>query len=527
MQLRNLRRAAARVALSDRVVAARVVEADQGGADLNGDGDADDTVLQVAERGQPDEWTNTGEPAEVIPASGAVVAFLTPEAPGRDLNGDGDTEDRVLQLWFAGGGGDLVNTDQAAEEFVLGDQLVAFRTSEAAQGEGSLNGDADSDDDVLQMYDLAARRLIRTGQAVTPCRFTSCDPRIPYRVRDDTVRFLTFESEQGEDLTGNGDMTELVLQTFNVGSAAPEAALRRTAIGRAGGIAAGGALTTLGSVSAGICSDLGNACATAANCTSGSGAVCYVPPGACDVDLSTPCIPSHEQACGAAQFCVPIGPGTGSCHERRGACTVDRDCPPGGTCRDAGQTARRLVNPLLGGAAGDLVFVGAGRCVEDLGLPCGPEAPDVCPAASACVTGDAGATCRRNQGTCRTETECPRGASCVREPLVAAAADRDGDGIADPFDNCPAVANPEQADANTDGIGDACTGAPAVSTPTTTPIAPATPTASAVSSHGSGCNVGGEPRTGSGAGAVLLSALVAAGTLRRVRRRRGTCNRWH
>ena len=185
---------------------------------------------------------------------------------------------------------------------------------------------------------------------------------------------------------------------------------------------------------------------------------------------------------------MPIGPGTGSCHERQGACTVDRDCPPGGTCRDAGQTARRLVNPLLGGAAGDLVFVGAGRCVEDLGLPCGPEAPDVCPAASACVTDDAGATCRRNQGTCRTDTECPRGASCVREPLIAAAADRDGDGIADPFDNCPDVANPEQADANTDGIGDACTGAPAVRTPTTTPIAPATPTASAFSSHGGGCN---------------------------------------
>src|SRR6185369_15629858 len=101
-----------------------------------------------------------------------------------------------------------------------------------------------------------------------------------------------------------------------------------------------------------------------------------------------------------------------------------------------------------------------------------------------------------------------------REPLVAAAADRDGDGIADPFDNCPAVANPEQADANTDGIGDACTGAPAVSTPTTTPIALATPTASASSSHGSGCNVGGEPGTVSGAGAVLLSVLVAAGTWR-------------
>jgi hypothetical protein len=34
--------------------------------------------------------------------------------------------------------------------------------------------------------------------------------------------------------------------------------------------------------------------------------------------------------------------------------------------------------------------------------------------------------------------------------------DQDGDGIADCFDNCPAVVNPNQADADRDGTGDAC-----------------------------------------------------------------------
>jgi hypothetical protein len=43
-------------------------------------------------------------------------------------------------------------------------------------------------------------------------------------------------------------------------------------------------------------------------------------------------------------------------------------------------------------------------------------------------------------------------ASAVKEQLP----DADGDGIPDTQDNCPAVANPDQADADGDGVGDAC-----------------------------------------------------------------------
>jgi len=45
---------------------------------------------------------------------------------------------------------------------------------------------------------------------------------------------------------------------------------------------------------------------------------------------------------------------------------------------------------------------------------------------------------------------------------VSGALDSDGDGIADPVDNCPGVANPAQEDADGDGVGDACDNCPAV-----------------------------------------------------------------
>src|SRR5215212_2030143 len=52
------------------------------------------------------------------------------------------------------------------------------------------------------------------------------------------------------------------------------------------------------------------------------------------------------------------------------------------------------------------------------------------------------------------EEACDSGAfELVQQPTPP---DSDGDGTADTEDNCPEVANPDQADANGDGVGDAC-----------------------------------------------------------------------
>jgi hypothetical protein len=222
----NLGRSATAVALSDDWVGALVTET----------GDAVAEVYPVG----GGMWTPLG-PADSIGLSGAVAAFASPEADAGDLNGDNDTGDRVLHVAYLANPAPVplfepVNVGQAVEEFVIGEpvagacdgmnpllQLIAFRTSEAAQNEklnelsdGEPTGDGDKADDVLQLYDLVSGGLKSTGQAVLPCRLEACDPRQPYRVEGSKVRFLTFEGDQGgRDLDGDGTGSGIVLQVYD------------------------------------------------------------------------------------------------------------------------------------------------------------------------------------------------------------------------------------------------------------------------------------------------------------------------
>ena len=160
-------------------------------------------------------WTVVGAAADQVDVVGLVVAFRS-------------SGDQILQIHRADTGS-LNNVGQTAEEFVLGERIVAFRTPECdvpldegvCPGTGKdLNRDGDLDDDVLQVFDLVSR-LFNTEQAVTPCPLEACDPRFPYRVEGDTVTFITSEAEQGgQDLNGDGDATDLVKQVFNAREAA-------------------------------------------------------------------------------------------------------------------------------------------------------------------------------------------------------------------------------------------------------------------------------------------------------------------
>ena len=207
-------------------VAALITEAGPS-IDFDGDGDIADTVVGVypASGGA---WSIFGQAADTVQVEGNLVAFITPEAMqgDTDLNRDHDALDRVLQIYDASTYS-LVNVGEQAEELVMGKETatcgsgpaIAFRTSEAAQGNKDLNGDGDATDEVLQVY-VPGVGLTNTHEAVTPCSIAACDPRQPYAVQGDTVKFLTYEGDQKQDLNGNGTTTDLILQIFDVCSGA-------------------------------------------------------------------------------------------------------------------------------------------------------------------------------------------------------------------------------------------------------------------------------------------------------------------
>lgn len=436
--VQNLGRAATALAISSTHLAALVSESGEG-TDLNGDGDQNDTVVEVYSFADG-TWTPTGQAADTVQMCGSVAVFLTPEsAQGADLNGDGDELDRVLQMSGPDG-----NTHQAAEEFACGPTLVAFRTSEAAQNQ-SLNADADKQDYILQVYDLDSHTRYNTGQSARICDLEACDPHVPYRVGRDTVTFLTLECEQsgsgcpsgGEDLNGDGDNLDLVLQVFNVRQAAQNLP----------------ATTAVAAASKGICTNSGLSCASDDNCTPGK---CFVPPGGCIRDLHIICDPSAP-AC-TTGFCQPNGPGTGTCRVVDGPCRPHAQCGMGGVCQGTDQAVNRLVGPLAQHAA-STVFTTAGHCVEDLQTPC-----TGCGAGEFCL----GATCHREHGTCRQSTDCPAAAVCRQDLLIASDQDSDGDEILDRLDNCPHAKNVLQEDSDGDGVGDACGACTQVSAPNVT-----------------------------------------------------------
>ena len=468
---------ASAVATSSEVMAALVVEsALDPPLDLNGDGDFDDSVVMVRRVDAPPpsdcrpgtlsagEWVNTRQAADVIGVSGSRVAFLTPEHAQREtiLNGDGDRDDRVLQLFdVAATPPTLINVAQAAEDFVLGREFVAFRTREQAQKNGSLNAhggddnvlDGDMDDDVLQVYDFDRRCRINTEQAVAPCVEAACDPHVPYRVGDGTVTFLTRECDQhgnvsegcpggGTDLDGDRRADGRVLQIFNErlaaklgcgasATASTDAAAATRQVSSA--VQARGdrtkVLTRLAApVVRGVCSNDGDGCTADGECS--DGAICFLPPGRCVMDTAAsccaPCDPGDEccgstpavgcaphcvpSACAPGQICEPTPDGgdlagSGTCLQFGDTCINDAGCSHGFYCHAPTLTPLRLVHPLPKQRAGVQTFVSE---------------------------------------------------SGGRALITATAADTDHDEIPDPFDDCPFVPNPLQEDRDGNGVGDAC-----------------------------------------------------------------------
>lgn len=142
----------------DRLIALIVDEDDQG-ADFNLDGDIDDLVVGVYDR-VGGTFANTvlqTFDAKVLSSGGTLVFCVSEAQQGADLNGDGDADDFVLHAWDAETGtASSLGLQRQGLRGVASEELVLFLVSEAAQGV-DLDGDGLLTSDVAHAIDLRAR----------------------------------------------------------------------------------------------------------------------------------------------------------------------------------------------------------------------------------------------------------------------------------------------------------------------------------------------------------------------------------
>ncbi len=181
-------------------------ESDEG-ADLNGDGDQEDFVLQVLDLTTP-ALRNLRVAVNRLEAvvDGDLVAFRVLEADqGEDLNGDGDMLDPVLHV-FDGTTGVLTNVGLHVLRAAVQDDFVAFQVPEMG-AMADLNGDGDLHDRILHVYDRTTETTTNLGIAEPPGH----QPL----VSGDVVYGLLSEEGGGLDANGDGDLDDNVLQVVH------------------------------------------------------------------------------------------------------------------------------------------------------------------------------------------------------------------------------------------------------------------------------------------------------------------------
>jgi hypothetical protein len=424
--------------------------------DLTQDGRVRAIVLQVIDgAATPPVAPTTLCPAGETAIAAGMAAFLRPESAGAttnalctgpgltgpDLNGDSDVDDDVVHFWP--GTGSVQNFGLAATAVALSSTHVAAIAGGTLQvhpaGAGAWTDTTEAAAAIqfcgsvvaflqpvmshheVGLYDPMTATTVLTGQAAAEI---VCSATL--------VAFRTPESVEG-NLNGDSDPDDDVLQTWDISRPV---------------------------------------------CLSGA------PPADCLGNSERAITPCRFEACDPR---VPYRAGADSvkfltleCEQGGGVMT---GCPTGGTDLNGDGDAGDIViqvydpvtdtvtllgtvaedteeNPLAGGEAEEgeedpgIVYTAAGRCIETLGGSCSTSAD--CDAGAYCEA----STCKKEHSTCTSTADCPPGVSCDTtsnaSAIVPASPDGDADGIPDHLDNCPAVANFDQADLDTDLVGDAC-----------------------------------------------------------------------
>jgi len=212
------------VLASDKHFAFLIVEAAQGGLDLNGDGDSADAVWFVydpARPAAPGNPFNTMLATSSIGLAGAATTggflFLQSEAASSvDLNLDGDTADTIP---VAFDGGLYVVSTAAVPPHATGTPLVAragrvLVASAEQAAAADLNGDGDQIDTTLGYVDFT--RGLATFRPIGNA-FARAIAGHPYALTDNAaVYFIDEASDNGIDQNNDGDATDAIVAVFDV-----------------------------------------------------------------------------------------------------------------------------------------------------------------------------------------------------------------------------------------------------------------------------------------------------------------------
>ena len=155
--------------------------------------------------------TNLGVSAAYLRGEGDLwlIGVSELDEGGLDRNGDNDTDDVVLCVYdfLDGSLTDLHLAGGAVPFATIGKVLIAFGVPEDEQGAGDLNGDNDTDDLVLHVYDARTKTTTNTGLATS-----ALTPAIGLA----TVGFAVDEAAQDfTDLDGSGAPDGTILHVFN------------------------------------------------------------------------------------------------------------------------------------------------------------------------------------------------------------------------------------------------------------------------------------------------------------------------
>jgi len=195
---------------SDRVIVFPVGEGDQEPPrDLNGDGDTDDVVPHMYDP-EGRVTVNTGVAFKSYsPSEQLLLIYVSEQAHGeKDLNGDGDAEDYVLRIHnLETGRASNTGLAGAYGGKIIFERYLPVVIYESAQGSQDLNGDGDAEDDILHLFDLQTGKVTNTGLAGW----------VQMAVSRRWLAIGVREKQQNrQNLNGDGDTIDIVLHVYDL-----------------------------------------------------------------------------------------------------------------------------------------------------------------------------------------------------------------------------------------------------------------------------------------------------------------------